>query len=295
MPSDHLGYIITYNWKKDTGYVHGVDFDLYPTYEDAKAGTNKFVCNYDYTNYFPGRCSPDGTRLNSEDSIFYGWSWGKSDVAFYVEKGVDSPDLNIVSTTTINSIDFEVDTFGENPYPTFVRSDGKGTYYITSSGYDLWWNYNDYTYFHSSEPVEGDLDISVKIGDVDAKDYWTKFGILIRETLEPLAKSAFTYVNRNAVLNLQWKTDPTNNYWRHTMRSYEPSYLRLTRIGSEFSFYWKGENDEEWKYWYKVTVEMNPSVYVGIGMSAKDRYEIAEAKFTEFSVKRTVSGIEASG
>mgnify|MGYP003321224322 CR=1 FL=1 len=168
--------------------MHGVDFDLYPTYEDAKAGTNKFVCNFDYGNRFPGKCSPYGTTLNDQYSAFYS-SWGKTDVAYYVEKGVDSPDLKILHSTTLNYVDFNATVFGASKEGS-VREDGNGTYYITNLGQDMWDGHDDITYLHSKEPVEGDLDISVKIDDVDAKSYWTKSGILIHVALDPFVRNS---------------------------------------------------------------------------------------------------------
>jgi len=288
MQVNHLMTMIN-GWEKKTGYEHGKDFDLYATYEDAKTATNKFVCNFNYRNRFPGQCGPDGKLYNQYGPIYD--PWGKPDMAYYVEKG--ELDLNIVSTTTIDSIDFKVDVFN-NRFPVTVRSDGEGTYYITSSGWDLWWSRNEYTYFHSSEPVEGDLDISVKIDEHEAKSYWTKTGILLRETLEPYAKSYFPFLNRDKKANVQYKTSSTGYSWRHTQRNDKPSHLRLTRVGNVFTTYWKTESDDEWNEWNKVTIEMNAAVYVGLAQVANNYWRLCEAKFSEFSVKKINSGVEAA-
>ena len=61
LPFDMLRMVLQ-NWLSTPANLLGTNFDLYDTYEDALAQTNKWqFCNYDYTGVgFPRDCGKDG-------------------------------------------------------------------------------------------------------------------------------------------------------------------------------------------------------------------------------------------
>lgn len=69
--------------------VLGVDFNLYSTYEDAKAGTNSWTyCNYNHGGVgFPRDCGPNGSVSNQWNAYVHHHNSGTANHnGFYVEK-----------------------------------------------------------------------------------------------------------------------------------------------------------------------------------------------------------------
>jgi regulation of enolase protein 1 (concanavalin A-like superfamily) len=156
--------------------VWNEDFSIHSTYEDALAGANPWKCpgnSYNYGSGFPGNCSPSGAQVKNQQSRF-NQSNEQKNVAYYVNKAEYSQ-LQVAPTTVI----------GDSNAGGVAVLDDEGTIYLTGTGNDIWWNYDDFNYY--SQAAVGDQTVTVNLSSQSHIwfDEWSKAGIMFRVTDEP--------------------------------------------------------------------------------------------------------------
>merc|ERR1719253_2233098 len=99
--------ILYRNNNNDGKNTWNVDFSLHSTYEDAMADTNPWQCpnnKFNYADTFYGLCSPDGSRVRDQRSMFQYWNQ-KNDVAYFTNKP-EANGLQIISSEVIKGRDW---------------------------------------------------------------------------------------------------------------------------------------------------------------------------------------------
>jgi hypothetical protein len=160
--------------------------------------------------------------------------------------------------------------------------DGTGGYSVHASGGDIWDVADSFQYVY--KPLTGDGSIEVRAVNVGATDFWTKAGIMMRETLRPNSRNAFMLETPN--VNgfdhnepvFQWRSDPggfTSDSGNHIMHEPPaPIWLQLVRSGNSFTGYWaldvnNGQSHGAWnQLGPAVTLNMASTIYVGLAVTA---------------------------
>jgi hypothetical protein len=157
-----------------------------------------------------------------------------------------------------------------------------GTYGVTTSSFDIWDVSDSFHYVY--KPLIGDGEIVARAVNIQPTDFWTKAGVMIRETLRPNSKNAFMLETANVGGGFnnqpifQWRTD-TGGFTSDSETGFgtqaAPVWLRLVRSGNSFTGFWAKDiaNGKKHGPWIQVdspvTVNMATTVYVGLALTGQ--------------------------
>jgi len=146
--------------------------------------------------------------------------------------------------------------------------------------------------------LTGDGSITVRVDNVQTLASWTKSGVMMRESLDTLAVQAHV-ITAAAQSLVEWMyRTPTGNTTTTQFNTPAnstplPVWLRLTRAGNVFT----GEYSMNGTTWTKITatdgtattssttINMPPTVYVGMVVCANASSGLAVADFSQVQVK----------
>jgi hypothetical protein len=199
------------------------------------------------------------------------------------------------NTLTVDSVgQFISQDIGDVGMPGSATFDPSGTYTVTGSGSDIWDVADSFHYLY--EPLSGDGQIVARIVDVGQTDFWTKAGVMIRDSLDPGAADAFmleTPSPHNEPV-FQWRTDSggfTSDSGNHIMSEPPaPIWLQLERIGNTFSGFWALDinNGQSHGPWQNLggphTVNMGANVLVGLALTAHNNALLNTSHFDHVQV-----------
>jgi len=197
---------------------------------------------------------------------------------------------------TLNSADTLSLWFHGFP-PKFLDSGTKIT--LSGAGSDIYNGTDEFRFAYKK--LTGDGSISVKIESVQTLEAWTKAGVMIRESLDPLAMQAHMITAAQQKL-VEWMyraisgdtvtVQPTTAAGSTPL----PVWVRVTRAGNVFT----GEYSTNGTAWTKVTLtdgttssttlSMPTSVYIGMVVCSHVTGAAAVAEFSDVKVSGNVTG-----
>jgi hypothetical protein len=201
-------------------------------------------------------------------------------------------DLTTSGSASIFPVDAPVGTFLGHQDIGFVAGpgsasfdNGSGTYTVNTKSYDIW-DVADSCHF-VYKPITGDGEIVARVVQEQPTDFWTKAGIMFRETLRSNSRDAFMLETpdnpqfHNEPI-FQWRTDPggftsdsDNHFTPTTPYVPPPIWLRLVRSGNTFTGYFAVDvnNGQSHGPWQNIggpqTVNMASTVYVGLALTGQ--------------------------
>ena len=170
-----------------------------------------------------------------------------------------------------------------------------GTFTISGSGVDIW---NAADAFHFSyQPLNGDGTIVARVATMPSATFYTKVGVMIRESLDAGAKNVFgvnvygqgaRLQTRSATNGLTTATAAGTNYG-------VPRWLKLTRSGNTFTAY-QSADGSTWAQVGSTTISMASSVFVGLALTSHDNSLSKTATLDNVTISQagSVSTIDAS-
>jgi hypothetical protein len=157
-----------------------------------------------------------------------------------------------------------------------------GTYTVNSSGFDIWDTHDAFQYVY--KPLTGDGEIIARAVNVQPTDFWTKAGVMIRESLDSNSRNAFMLETAHGTPNgdndqpiFHWRTDTTVTSGESGAgfgAQRAPVWLRLVRSGNSFTGFWAHDNgDGTHGSWNQtggaITINMPTTVYVGLALTGQ--------------------------
>ena len=180
-----------------------------------------------------------------------------------------------------------------------------GTFTVKGGGEDIWSAeaprkpYADQFHF-AYQRLSGDGQISARVVSIKGGDrFWTKVGVMIRETLDPGSKNVamlLTPAHQNARSNgiqFQRRADTGGKSSTTEGGKYSPpGWVMVARSGDTFTGYSRSPDGTSWKTVGSYTVTMAKDVYMGLAVTAHDNDLLATVEFDnvatgprEFGVK----------
>jgi regulation of enolase protein 1 (concanavalin A-like superfamily) len=201
-----------------------------------------------------------------------------------------------VQDWTVNGIT-DLTLFLRGYPPRFIDEGGVIT--MSAQGADIYGDTDEFRFAYKQ--LNGNGSITLKVDDVNTVHNWTKAGVMIRSTLEPLAAQVHIVTGAQQSV-VEWMYRAFNfdttviNFNTASGSAPLPVWLRLTRAGDVFT----GEYSTDGKTWSEITqadgttssatVTMPSSVYVGIVVSSHVSGVSAAARFSEIQTSGGVSG-----
>jgi regulation of enolase protein 1 (concanavalin A-like superfamily) len=153
-----------------------------------------------------------------------------------------------------------------------VAGAGQGTFSTGSDGFHFVY-----------QPLSGDGTIIARVVSVQGSGS-AQAGIMVRETLNPGASHVYLFNYASTTYLTERTSTGASSTYQYLGNGSLPSWLKLGRSGNVFTMY--GSTDGV--YWAQLgtsqTVNMTPSVYVGLAVSNRTASSLATATFDGESV-----------
>jgi len=196
-----------------------------------------------------------------------------------------SPSLSLAPTVVLPSRD--VGSIGLTGSSS-MTSDGR--YVLRGSGRDIWDRDDGFhAMFYKHE--NNDFDVTAHIDSFDYGDEnWAKGGIMARFFLCNKSPHVFIGIFGDNGFSMIWRECMdcnTQEEGREDNVKYTQGWVRIAKVGDEYSGYFKHNDDDEWNLVKTVTLgdRHEPDLNVGMVVSAHDVNKIATATFSDFIVE----------
>jgi hypothetical protein len=114
---------------------------------------------------------------------------------------------------------------------SFTYDKKTGTYTLSGSGYDMWFEIDEF--FMVWQEVSGDFKLSAKVKfEGEGTHPLRKMGLIIRETLEPDARHANVAVHGNGLTALQYRSVIGGETLEFRSENTMPDHIVLERKGN---------------------------------------------------------------
>jgi len=170
---------------------------------------------------------------------------------------------------------------------------------LSGAGADIYQGTAEFRYAYKK--LSGDGSITVRVDSVKTQASWTKSGVMIRESLDPLSTQVHMISAAQQSLT-EWMYRNTTNSSTTTQFNTAantnplPVWLRITRVGNVFT----GEYSANGTTWTKITdasgtastitITMPTSVYVGMVVCSNSAGNLAVADFSQIKTTGNVTG-----
>jgi hypothetical protein len=167
-----------------------------------------------------------------------------------------------------------------------------GLYTLTASGSDIWNQADHFHYLY--RPFLGDGEIIARVVTVGHADYWTKAGVMFRETLAAGAKNAMIFEtpppdHSTPIFHYRTQTD-NGSVEIYGPGSWPPAiWVRLTRLGNFFAGYYARDNGNGTHGpWIQLGptqfILMSPNIYVGLALTAHTNNTTSTSTFDHVQI-----------
>ena len=170
---------------------------------------------------------------------------------------------------------------------------------LSGGGRDIYQGTAEFRYAYKQ--LTGDGSITVRVDSAQTVSNWTKAGVMMRATLDPLAQQVHMIsAPQQSLVEWMYRTaansTTTTAFNTAANTNKLPVWLRLTRVGNVFT----GECSADGKTWTKITsgttsssttLTMPATVYVGFLVCAQSPTDIAVASFSQISTTGSAAGV----
>ena len=199
----------------------------------------------------------------------------------------------VADNTTIHFVPApytSVDIGGATPAGTLMTV--SGGFDVAGAGADIGGNADQFAFHY--QMLSGDFDLQVQIQSPAAVDFWTKAGLMARESLDSGSRFAAALSTPNLLgsyLGYRVNTNGTVAGLGNFPPNFPNAWLRMQRTGNLFSGY-ASYDGLSWTRLGSVNLALGTTVYVGLAVCSHRNGELASAQFRQ--VGTTVSTLDAT-
>jgi endonuclease/exonuclease/phosphatase family metal-dependent hydrolase len=153
---------------------------------------------------------------------------------------------------------------------------------VAGSGADVWGSADEFRFVYKT--LAGDGSIVTQVDAIDDVDYWSKAGVMMRETLSAGSRHAFMLVSARKGLAFQRRTSTGGSSYNTSAGSDRaPYYVKLARSGNTFTAS-KSLDGVSWTKVASQSITMASTIYVGLAVSSHVDGVLANATFDKTTV-----------
>jgi regulation of enolase protein 1 (concanavalin A-like superfamily) len=267
---------------------------------------------------FQTRSTSNGNSVSSTSPIDSTWPWLKLErrgPLIFASQSEDGLYWNVVGVNNINlgaSIDvgLNVSSFSGNismanldnvavtPFPTgnppgspWVDTDigapalpggsqaSDGDILVAGAGADIGGTADSFHFLY--QPFNGDGEIISAVSDPIAANLLSKAGVMIRETLDPAARSAIMALTSKSGVLFRSRSQPGATSPTSTPNTLTgPGWVKLQRVGNTLSGYWMTGQSGAWQEIGSATVPMAATTFAGLAVTSQNVSLLSAATFT---------------
>jgi hypothetical protein len=156
---------------------------------------------------------------------------------------------------------------------------GNGEMTIKGSGVDIWYAADGFHYYYRT--LSGDIDAIIKVKSIQLVTNDSKVGIMIRDGSAVGAKHASTFIYPTQGIGFERRINTNGNTeWSNVSGIGTPLWLRMVKIGNNFTSYYSSNGTTWIKVGQTLTLSMSNPL-VGIAITSQKNGTLAEAVITE--------------
>ncbi|HBO43214.1 MAG TPA: hypothetical protein DD670_04625, partial [Planctomycetaceae bacterium] len=173
---------------------------------------------------------------------------------------------------------------------TGAASYNNGVFTLVAAGDEIFDSTDEFRYVYQSI-TNTDFTYTARVASVENTNYWSKAGLMIRESTAVGAKHAMIYISPNMAVFQSRASNNTTISDTYGPGVTAPYYVRITRSGSTFT----GDISPDGTTWTSVgsrTISMSSTVLVGFALCSRDDNYLNTSTFTftpEANVAPTVA------
>jgi len=142
--------------------------------------------------------------------------------------------------------------------------------------------------------LTGDGQIVARVLDIQQTDRRAKAGLMIRASVEPAAPFVMVAAAAGGGIHAQQRARlGAHSESGEVGAGFAPVWLRLMRRGGTFTAY-RSEDGATWQQVASETVNMPPSVLIGVAVSSHNSTAICKASFASVQVQQGGGGIDVA-
>jgi hypothetical protein len=297
-------------WSFTTG-----DYFVIDDFEDYNAGDNQIWFAWhdglgagspDAPDYLPGNgtgsaVGDETTASYTEETIVHG---GNQSMPFAFDNNKQGYAMfSEVEHTLASQRDWTEQDVTElslwfRGYPPSVGSfveDPTGTYTMTGSGFDIWFNADNVEAdeFHFAfKMLTGAGSITARVQSIENTNPWAKAGVMIRETLDPDSAHAMMVVTPGSGISFQRRPGTGETSVDDTTADITaPYWVKIERdLSGNFRAYSSADGSNWQVQGSTELIQMASNVYIGLALTSHDPDLTCQAVFTNVTTTGTVSG-----
>ena len=170
-----------------------------------------------------------------------------------------------------------------------------GPFTISGSGADIWYQVDAFQFVYV--PMNGDGEIRARVLSVQNTSANAKGGVMIRETLTATSKLALMDVEASSTKGIEfiWRTTTggytgSSSYTDDIYETYTaPYWVRLTRTNNVFQAYLSPDGITWTELDNPLTIDMAPTVYVGLVVCSHNAGVLCTAVFDNVYVSSIIN------
>jgi regulation of enolase protein 1 (concanavalin A-like superfamily) len=237
--------------------------------------------------------SPDGSAWTSVGSATV-----SMESAVLAGLAVTSRDAGAIATATFNNVVVEAGAAAPataewassdigSPPVAGTFSIASGTFAIAGVG-DVTGTADQFRFAYQA--VEGDVEIIARLATFYGPDPWAKTGVMIRQSLDRGAPHGLMVETAQNGFAFQRRLAPGGTTYTSQGALFQgPAWLRLVREGNLLTAY-SSYNGTTWTVVGTDTVAMSGTIYVGLAIASHSSTSVANATFTNVSVRTPAPG-----
>ncbi len=161
---------------------------------------------------------------------------------------------------------------------------------IKANGNDVWTNADQYAAYYLND-INGDFEVSVKIKSQEYTNQWAKAGIMVKDDITNDGHSdgyCIVAVTPGNGYAFQWDSNNNGRLDGHeragSVASSYPSWVKLTKVGTTFTGYYKKNVGDAWAQIKSQTINSAATVQdVGIFVCSHSSGNTCEVEFEDFT------------
>ena len=156
---------------------------------------------------------------------------------------------------------------------------------LSGAGEDIWGASDQFSFLYRQ--MTGDGVIIVRVSSLVGTDSWSRVGLMVRESLDADAAHGMVIASSSKGLAFQRRRTTGGTSLSTSAAGQAPIWLKLERRQSSVIAY-RSSNGTTWSRIGTDTVEMGPTVYVGLAMTSHNPSAAASAVLTDLSIPLAV-------
>ena len=156
------------------------------------------------------------------------------------------------------------------------------TFTVTGGGTDIWGKTDEFHFVY--QPVEGDLEVIARVASIEQVHSGSKAGVMIRAGLTPDSVHAFMNGSAARGWSFHRRVAPDGSSLQTPGSSESPpGWVKLVRTGDIFRGY-ESVDGSTWVLVGTETIQMGPTVYVGLAVTSNSSRAASTADFSNVAV-----------